>query len=250
MQKCGIVFMPKNVSQLKIENTLKLGFKNNKQYVKIKLIGNNFDEALKEALNFVNKNNATFIHPYDDENTINGQSTMMSEICNQLETCDYIFCPVGGGGLLAGIIKIINEKKLKTKVIACQTEVCPSLTPSLQEMKNVETQIKDLEIITDGSIVKKIGNLPWQMISHFSHLQTEVLNNNQVLYAMGLLQQKHSIPSEGAAALATAGFLNYAKKHNLENKNVVIVNSGGNVSNELVDRGLNIYLNSNFSSLF
>lgn len=243
----GIVFMPKNASYVKIDKTKHFGG----DFVEVKLVGDNFDECLLEAEKYTKEHNDCFIHPYDDNFTIEGQSSLMNEVYSQLKeqnkNCDLVFSPVGGGGLVSGIIKSCKEHKTNTKIIGCQTELCHPLTESLKNNKNTESNIVKKEVITDGSLVKKIGNLTWDIINNAYKNKTfdiEVLDNNKVLYCMGLAKVEHNIDVEGAGGLSFAGFLQYAQNNNVENKNVVLVNSGGNVSVEMQKKAIDYYSNS------
>ena len=253
MHKYGIIFMPKNASQIKIEKTKHFGG----DLVEIKLVGDNFDECLAIAEQQTKKYGYCFIHPYDDVNTIEGQATLMEEVKAQLaekgEKCDLVFSPVGGGGLISGIINVVEKYNMNTKVVGCQTELCHPLTKSLEKNKNIESDIAKKEIITDGSLVKKLGNLTWNIINNEykkGKFSVEVLDNDKVLYCMGMAKTEHNIDVEGAGGLSFAGFLQYAKTHDVKGKNVVLVNSGGNVLQEMQEKAVNFYKNSNFSSLF
>lgn len=253
MHKYGIIFMPKNASQIKIEKTKHFGG----DLVEIKLVGDNFDECLAIAEQQTKKYGYCFIHPYDDTNTIDGQSTLMEEVKEQLEEkgekCDLVFSPVGGGGLISGIISVVEKYNMDTKVVGCQTELCHPLTKSLEKNKNIESDIEKKEVITDGSLVKKLGNLTWNIINNEykkDKFSVEVLDNNKVLYCMGMAKIEHNIDVEGAGGLSFAGFLQYAKTHDVKGKNVVLVNSGGNVLKEMQEKALNFYKNNSFENLF
>lgn len=253
MHKKGIIFMPKIASQVKIDKTKNFGG----EFIEIKLVGDNFDECLAIAEQEVKENGYCFIHPYDDVNTIAGQATLMLEVKEQLEEkgekCDLVFSPVGGGGLISGIISVVEKYNMKTKVVGCQTELCHPLTKSLESDKNIESDIAKKEIITDGSLVKKLGNLTWNIINNEykkCKFSVEVLDNNKVLYCMGLIKTEHNIDVEGAGALSFAGFLQYAKTNDVKEKNVVLVNSGGNVLKEMQKKALNFYKNNSFENLF
>ena len=253
MHKYGIIFMPKNASQIKIEKTKHFGG----DLVEIKLVGDNFDECLAIAEQQTKKYGYCFIHPYDDVNTIEGQATLMEEVKAQLaekgEKCDLVFSPVGGGGLISGIINVVEKYNMDTKVVGCQTELCHPLTKSLESDKNIESDIAKKEIITDGSLVKKLGNLTWNIINNEykkGKFSVEVLDNNKVLYCMGMAKTEHNIDVEGAGGLSFAGFLQYAKTHDVKGKNVVLVNSGGNVLKEMQEKALNFYKNNSFENLF
>ena len=247
MRKKGIIFMPKIASQVKIDKTKHFGG----EFVEIKLVGDNFDECLAIAEQEVKENGYCFIHPYDDVNTIAGQATLMEEVKAQLEEkgekCDLVFSPVGGGGLISGIINVVEKYNMNTKVVGGQTELCHPLTKSLENGENIESDIAKKEVITDGSLVKKLGTLTWDIINNSyknGGFSVEVLKNDNVLYCMGLAKTEHNIDVEGAGGLSFAGFLQYAKTHNVKGKNVVLVNSGGNVLQEIQQKAVDFYKNN------
>ena len=101
------IVMPSTTPSIKVNAVKKYGSK-------VILYGDTYDEAYQYAIKFSKKNNFNFVHPYDDIDVIAGQGTIGIEILEQLkEHPDYIFIPVGGGGLLAGIsvyLKTINPK--------------------------------------------------------------------------------------------------------------------------------------------
>ena len=252
MRKKGIIFMPKIASQVKIDKTKHFGG----EFIEIKLVGDNFDECLAIAEQEVKENGYCFIHPYDDVNTIEGQASLMEEVKAQLEEkgekCDFVFSPVGGGGLISGIINVVEKYNMNTKVVGCQTELCHPLTKSLENNKNIESDIAKKEVITDGSLVKKLGKLTWNIINNEykkGGFSVEVLENDKVLYCMGLAKTEHNIDVEGAGALSFAGFLQYAKTHNVKGKNVVLVNSGGNVLQEIQQKAVDFYKNHSAKKL-
>ena len=253
MHKKGVIFMPTIALQVKIEKTKHFGG----ECVEIKLVGDNFDECLAIAEQQVKENEYCFIHPYDDVNTIAGQATLMEEVKAQLaekgEKCDLVFSPVGGGGLISGIINVVEKYNMNTKVVGCQTELCHPLTISLEKDENIASEIAKKEVIADGSLVKKLGSLTWNIINNAyknGEFGLEVLDNDKVLYCMGMAKTEHNIDVEGAGGLSFAGFLQYAKTNDVKGKNVVLVNSGGNVLKEMQEKALNFYKNNSFENLF
>ena len=99
----GIVFMPTSTPNQKIQQVKKFG-KNN---IEVVLFGENFTQAYEKALEECKKYNKIFIHPFDDKKVITGQATVFYEILNQSKfTLDYLFIPIGGGGLISGAINV------------------------------------------------------------------------------------------------------------------------------------------------
>ena len=77
----GKVFMPITTPDQKIQQVKKFG----KTNVDIILYGENFTQAYEKALEECDKNNKTFIHPFDDIKVITGQATLFLEIINQFD---------------------------------------------------------------------------------------------------------------------------------------------------------------------
>src|SRR5436190_147314 len=95
----GVVFMPVITPNQKINQTKMFGENN----IEIKLVGDSYDECAVAAKEFTRANNMTFIHPFDDPRVIEGQATVGVEILEELADVDYLFVPVGGGGLASGV---------------------------------------------------------------------------------------------------------------------------------------------------
>lgn len=96
----GVVFMPKITPRQKIKQTRMFG----NGFIEIILTGDTFDDCATAAKEYTRGHGMTFIPPFDDIRVIEGQGTIGAEILEQLpgETIDYIFIPVGGGGLCSG----------------------------------------------------------------------------------------------------------------------------------------------------
>ena len=98
----GVVFMPVITPNQKISQTAMFG----EEWIEIKLVGDTFDDCALAAKEFTEANGMTFIPPFDDLKIIEGQGTVGLEILEDQPEVDYIFIPVGGGGLSAGVAPI------------------------------------------------------------------------------------------------------------------------------------------------
>ena len=128
--------MPVTTPQQKINRTKAFGGSN----VEIRLFGDYFDQTLKEAVEFAKRNEGVFIPPFDNENVIEGQATVMSEVTDQMpegKKPDIVLLAVGGGGLAAGMVKYSKlnakvkeeERRNKKKNVDFMTEVILMLPP-------------------------------------------------------------------------------------------------------------------------
>ena len=100
----GDIFIPEQTPQQKVDRIKYFG----SGYCKVYKIGKNFNQCLEESLNFCQKDNKVFIHPYDDIDTVIGQSTIASEIYDEVKP-DMILGTIGGGGMMSGISLFTRE---------------------------------------------------------------------------------------------------------------------------------------------
>ena len=120
----GMVFMPKDTPNQKVKQVKKFGG----EYIEIVLVGENFSKAYEESIKECDSKNKTFIHPFDDIEVITGQATIFYEIINQIKyDLDYLFIPVGGGGLISGAINVFKQLSPKTRIIGIEPMGAPSM---------------------------------------------------------------------------------------------------------------------------
>lgn len=148
----GVIYMPVTTPKQKVEQTRMFGG----EWVEVVLEGDTFDDSFKSSIQSGEKNGLVFIHPFDDEKVIEGQATIALEILEQAETpIDYLFAPLGGGGLLAGLSSVFKELSPNTKIIGVEPEGAPSMSFSLNEGKVVE--LLEIDRFVDGAAVQKVG---------------------------------------------------------------------------------------------
>lgn len=120
----GTIFMPNPTPQQKVKQVKMFG----KSNVEVVLIGDTFDDAYNEAIEFCNEHNSVFVHPFDDEKVIEGQGTVGVEILEDATAhIDYMFIPVGGGGLSAGVGSYFRQLSPDTKIIGIEPEGAPAI---------------------------------------------------------------------------------------------------------------------------
>ena len=193
--------------------------------------GSTYDAAYQKALQIQKRRKLTFIHAYDDIDVIKGQATIGLEILEQNPEIEYIFCPVGGGGLISGISSYCKHKKEEIKIIGVQSENAKSLYNSFKEKKIVRSPIE--ETICDGIAVKSPGKLTFNIIQAYVD-EIVTVSDDEVANAMLLLLERAKTFAEGAGAASLAAVL--AGKINLSEKNICCIISGGNLTPNLLDR--------------
>ena len=133
LQIKGVIYMPKTTPKQKIKQVQQFG----KKYVEIILTGDTFDDAFSTAIAACEKDKSIFIHPFDDLKVIAGQGTVGLEILESAKKpIDYLFVPIGGGGLAAGLSTVFKQLNHNTKIIGVEPEGAPSMKTSIANNKN------------------------------------------------------------------------------------------------------------------
>ncbi|MCT8138234.1 threonine ammonia-lyase [Anaerobacillus sp. CMMVII] len=220
---CSIV-MPKGAPLSKIEATKRYG-------AEVILKGSSFDEALHFALQLQKKTGASFVHPFDDEAIIAGQGTIGLELIEQLPTTEAIICPVGGGGLIAGIAFVAKQLNPNIKVYGVQASACPSMKHSLVAKEPIEIEADPT--MADGIAVKKPGVRNFDIVRNYVD-DIYCVDEMEISRTMLMVLERNKLLLEGSGATALAALL--YKKIPIEGKKVVAILSGGNVDVNFISR--------------
>lgn len=214
------IFMPAPTPKQKVDQVKFFG----KNWVDVVLIGDTFDDAYHLAQEYCQKQKAVFIHPFDDEQVIEGQGTVGLEIlADASEPIDYLFLPVGGGGLSAGVSTIFRQLSPNTKIIGVEPEGAPAMQKSLEAGENVV--LKDIDKFVDGAAVQAVGEKTFQ-ICRQNLDQVITVPEGLVCTTILALYNREAIVVEPAGALSVAA-LNLFQEE-IKGKNVVCVLSGSN----------------------
>ena len=181
-------------------------------------------KAREETLNsVVERTGATFVHPYNDLRIITGQASCAMELFHQTSKLDYIFCPVGGGGLLSGTALSAKYWSPETKVIGCEPQGADDAYRSFVTGKFVPSE--NPKTIADG-LLTSLGTLTFPIIlNHVDSILT--VNDSEIISAMKLVWERMKIIIEPSAAVPLAVAL--SGQIDLAGKNVGVIFSGGNV---------------------
>ena len=216
----GKIYMPTTTPKQKTKQVELFG----KEYIEIILIGDTFDDAYAHALQYANENALTFIHPFDDEKVIAGQGTVAIEIMNAATTpIDYLFLPIGGGGLAAGVSTVFKRLSPHTKIIGVEPEGAPSMKTSIE--KGANTTLPTIDKFVDGAAVKRVGDITFSICKDTLD-DIIIVPEGKVCTTILRLYNEEAIVVEPAGALTIAALDFY--KAEIEGKNVVCIVSGGN----------------------
>lgn len=216
----GTVFMPVTTPLQKVKQVKLFG----KDKVEVVLKGDTFDEASEEAYQFCKEVGAVFIHPFDDEKVIAGQGTIGLELLeDSLAPIDFLFVPIGGGGVAAGIITVFKQMSPHTKIIGVEPTGAPSMKTSIE--KGINTTLEEIDNFVDGAAVKRVGDLTFEICK--TGLEDIVLvPEGKVCTTILRMYDEEAIVVEPAGALTISALDFY--KDQIKGKNVVCVVSGSN----------------------
>lgn len=218
----GVIFMPATTPKQKVRAVQRLG----KDWVTIVLRGDTYDDAKNASIQYVKENGCVMVSPFDDRLIIEGQGTVGLEIIDQLGDTqpDYFFVPVGGGGLISGLLVVLKEKYPNAKIIAVEPLGAPSLKSSLDAHEIVT--LNEVDSFIDGAAVKQIGQLNFEVIQKYGIDGMVNVPEGAVCTTILQLYNREAIVAEPAGALSVAALSFY--KEEIKGKNVICILSGGN----------------------
>lgn len=215
----GTVFMPIITPNQKVKQTKMFG----EDLIEVVLVGDTFDDCAIAAKDYTEKNGLTFIPPFDDLRIIEGQGTVAIEILEEQSDIDYVFIPVGGGGLSAGIGSYFKTYSPRTKIIGLEPEGAPSMKLALEAGHPVT--LDNIERFVDGAAVKRVGDITFSICKEVlddMHLVPE----GKICTTILKLYNEDAIVVEPAGALSIAALDDYAEE--IKGRNIVCVVSGSN----------------------
>ncbi|WP_299776569.1 pyridoxal-phosphate dependent enzyme [uncultured Formosa sp.] len=169
------------------------------------------------------KEDVTFIHPSNNIDVILGQGTACKELLENEPDLDYIFVPVGGGGLIAGTALSAYYFGNNCKVIGGEPFEADDAYRSLQS--GVIQANTSTNTIADG-LKTQLGDVNFPIIQ--KHVDKIIrVTEAEIVAAMKLIWERLKIVSEPSSAVALAAFLQ--EKDIFKNKKIGIIISGGNV---------------------
>ncbi len=216
----GIIFMPVTTPNQKIDQVRMFGG----LFVDIKLIGDSFDDSSEAAKKYCKQHKSTFVHPFDDYDVIAGQGTVGLEILTDSKhPIDYVFMPVGGGGLASGLSSVFKILSPETTLVGVEPEGAPSLTTSLKKGEN--TSLDTIEKFVDGAAVKRMGDITFELCKKLLDA-TNLISEGLICSTILKVYNENAMVVEPAGALSIAALEKY--KEEIKGKTVVCIVSGGN----------------------
>jgi len=215
----GLVFMPIITPLQKVQQTRFFG----ENFIEIKLVGDTFDDCAIAAKTYTEQNGLTFIPPFEDPKIIEGQATVGVEILEDLSSIDYLFLPIGGGGLCAGVGSYFKTFSPQTKIVGLEPEGAPSMKRALEAGHPVT--LENIDRFVDGAAVKRVGDLTFSLCKDILY-QMHLVSEGKVCSTILKLYNEDALVVEPAGALSIAALDDYAE--DIRGKTIVCIVSGSN----------------------
>ena len=220
----GVVFMPIPSPQQKVTQTKMFG----ENFVEVKLVGDTFDDTAKAAKEYTAANGMTFIPPFDHPLIISGQATVGVEILEDYQQqadgpIDYMFIPIGGGGLSAGVGSYFKQHSPTTKIVGLEPEGAPSMLTALKEGHPVE--LDQIDKFVDGAAVKRIGDVTFSICKEVLD-DMHLVSEGKICTTILQMYNEEAIVVEPAGAMSIAVLDDYAEQ--IKGKTIVCIVSGSN----------------------
>lgn len=210
------IVMPKNSPKVKVDATRGYG-------AEIVFCENSIESRVQVANQLIEKHNYVLVHPYNDERIIAGAGTAALELIEEVEELDYIFAPVGGGGLLSGTSIATKGLCPRAMVIGVEPKNADDAYRSFRDGKIYPSV--NPNTIADG-LRTQLGEITFRIIrEHVDSINT--VSEKEIVDAMRLLWERMKILVEPSGAVSLAGTLKM--KDDLSGKRVGVIISGGNI---------------------
>lgn len=215
----GTIYMPSPTPKQKVKQVKMFG----KENIDVVLFGDTFDDSYQKAMTFCNEQELAFIHPFDDVKVMEGQATIGLEILEDTSDIDFLFLPIGGGGLAAGLTTVFKQLSPKTRIIGVEPAGAPSMRASLDKGELVS--LEKIDKFVDGAAVKQVGALTFNICRELLD-EVVAVPEGKVCSTILKLYNEDAIVVEPAGALSISALDFY--KEQIKGKKVVCIVSGSN----------------------
>ncbi len=229
------IVMPEFAPFTKVERTKNLG-------ARVVLTGDTLDASAIAAREIAEKENLTFVHPYDDPKIVAGQGTIGFEMLEDQPELDTIVVPIGGGGIISGIAIAAKSVKPEIEMIGVEAELFPSMSQAIHGPPSAPGgqvgsgqvgggQVGGGQTLADGIAVKNPGELTRPIIEE---LVSDILlvDESHIEAAVHVLAEQQNIVAEGAGAAGVAAIMNAPER--FAGRKVGAVICGGNIDVRLL----------------
>jgi threonine ammonia-lyase medium form len=213
----AVVVMPHNSVAMKVDATKGYG-------AEVIPCPDSTDDRERVTAELIAKHGYALIHPYNDPTLIAGQGTAAAEIRHDIADLDYLFVPVGGGGLISGCAIAAKSLFPNVRVIGVETEGANDAYQSFRAGKIVK--LAKANTIADGMRTLSVGTLNFEIIRKYVD-DVITIPDSAIFPMMKFFVERMKIVAEPTGAVAPAAVM--ANVLGLKGKKVAAIVSGGNV---------------------
>ena len=224
----AVIVMPRFTPGVKVERTRGFG-------AEVVLHGDTLEAARQHAYELAEKQNLTFVHPFDDEAVAAGQGTLALEMLAEQPDLDTLVVAVGGGGLIAGVATAAKTLKPGIRVVGVQTQRFPSMLNAVQGTDlpiGKSTIAEGIAVATAGTITREVVK---QQVD-----ELVLVDEGDIEQAVLMLLEIEKTLVEGAGAAGLAALIRHREK--FAGQKVGLILSGGNIDPLLlaaiIERGM------------
>jgi threonine dehydratase len=211
------VFVPEGAPRVKVDAIASMG-------AEVNLVGRHYAEALLASQEAASRPGVLALHAYDAWGTVTGQGTLGVEIAEQVPDVDRVLVAVGGGGLMAGLIRGLAGARPSARVVAVEPAACPTLRRSLEHGGPVDVAVGG--VAADALGASRLGAIPWATVQEFEP-SSELVSDEAILEARRWLWSTARVAAEPAGAAALAALLSGGDRP-AAGERVCVVVCGGN----------------------
>jgi threo-3-hydroxy-L-aspartate ammonia-lyase len=222
----AVIVMPKTSPRIKVTATQSYG-------ADVVFCEDSSDDRERVAKALQDRFGYVLVPPFDDEKIIAGQGTLMLEVAQELESLDYLFVPVGGGGLISGCAVAAKHFFPAIKIVGVETEPANDCQQSFRRKEIV--RITPPDTIADGMRTQAVGRRNFEIILKYVDDMITV-TDAEVIEMMRFFMERMKILVEPTGAVAPAAV--YQNVLNLSGKKICAIISGGNVEPSLLKQWL------------
>ena len=229
----SVIVMAENASKTKITATKSYG-------AEVIVYGKNSNDVISKSTEMAKSDGLTYLSPFEDDYLIAGHGTVGLEILEEKPDTEVVFCPVGGGAFISGVVLAVKGKNPNVKVIGVEPENANAMWLSLQQGDVAEKE--HVDTIADGLALKKPGKKPFGIVRENVD-EIVLVTEEEIKKALVFLLERAKLLVEPSGVVTIAALM--AKKIALDSKEVVAILSGGNLDLDKLIGFLNEEININ-----
>jgi threonine dehydratase len=223
----AVVTMPETAPAVKIAGVKKWGGE-------VVLAGRTSEDRRIKAEAIAAREQLAIVPPFDHPDIVAGQATVALEIVDQLPEVETVVVPVGGGGLISGVVAGLAAAGSRAAVWGVEPVGAPKLQRSLAA--GAPVRLERTASVADGLITLTVGDVPFaELARERARVRGVVLvEDDSIQAAVQFLWRTCRLAIEPSGAATTAALLDGGGAIPRSRTTVLVV-SGGNIDRSLLE---------------